>query len=141
MTLRYLLDTNIVSVPFRKNPPQTLLERLASTATESAIPSIVWHELRYGWARLPESGRKHALERYLKEVIRKTYPVLDYNGPAAEWHASERSRLEQAGRITGQSDGQIAAIAVSRGLVLVTNNTRDFAHFSGLTVVDWLADL
>jgi predicted nucleic acid-binding protein len=41
------------------------------------------------------------------------------------------------GRTPPFVDGQIAAIAVTRGLILVTNNVRDFQHFSGLVVVDW----
>lgn len=34
-------------------------------------------------------------------------------------------------------DGQIAATALTHGLVLVTRNVRDFAPFDGLTVEDW----
>jgi len=35
-------------------------------------------------------------------------------------------------------DGQIAAIAHSRSLTLVTATTEDFRHFDELELVDWI---
>jgi predicted nucleic acid-binding protein len=35
-------------------------------------------------------------------------------------------------------DGQIAAIAHSQSLTLVTANTEDFRHFAELGLVDWI---
>jgi len=63
--------------------------------------------------------------------------TLPYDTAAAEWHAAERTRLTAIGLTPPFVDGQIAAIAATRGLILVTNNASDFQHFGGLVVVDW----
>ncbi len=138
MSLRYLLDTNIVSAPFRPRPPQHLLDRLAKHQLACALPTIVWHELRYGCALLPDSRRRRALERYLRDIVRPIYPLLGYDEAAADWHAAERARLTQQGRTPPLLDGQIAAIAAVHRLVLVTDNQADFERFEGLPVENWL---
>ena len=138
MTLKYLLDTNVVSEPLRPNPPARLLRRLRRHEGEAAIPSIVWHELQCGCARLPKSRRKAAIERYLDEVVLASFPILDYGRVAAEWHAVERARLEAAGKTPPFVDGQIAAIASVNDLVLVTANKADFREFKGLRVQSWV---
>jgi tRNA(fMet)-specific endonuclease VapC len=60
-----------------------------------------------------------------------------YDQAAAEWHASERARLAARGRIIPHLDGQIAAVAATYNLILVTSNRRDFEPFEGLTIEDW----
>jgi tRNA(fMet)-specific endonuclease VapC len=137
VSLKYLLDTNIVSEPLRSSPSRTVLRRLASHEGETAIASIVWHELQFGCARLPVSRRRDAIERYLEDVVLASFPILDYDRAAAEWHARERVRLEAAGK-TPFVDGQIAAIACVNDLVLVTANKVDFRGFKGLRVEGWI---
>ncbi len=48
MSLKFLLDTNIVSEPLRPTPAPGILRRLREHEGEMAIPSVVWHELRFG---------------------------------------------------------------------------------------------
>ena len=69
--------------------------------------------------------------------MRGTIPILPYDQAAAEWHAAERARLAALQYTPPFVDGQIAAIAATRGLILVTANTRDFQQFVGIIVVDW----
>jgi tRNA(fMet)-specific endonuclease VapC len=113
------------------------MSRLARHGGETAIASIVWHELHFGCARLPVSRRREAIERYLDEVVLASFPVLDYDRAAAEWHARERARLEAEGKTPPFIDGQIAAIASVNDLVLVTANKADFGEFKGLRVEAW----
>ncbi len=137
MTLRYLLDTSIVSVPVSKKPDPRILERLDEVGPECAIAAPVWHELTYGCRRLAKGKRRAALEAYLRDVVRVSFPTLPYDEAAAEWHGEERARLESVGRPVPFVDGQIAAIAHVHGLVLVTVNDHDFTPFRGLTVENW----
>jgi tRNA(fMet)-specific endonuclease VapC len=137
MTLRYLLDTSIVSVPVSKKPNPRVLKRLDVEGSECAIAAPVWHELTYGCRRLPKGKRRAALEAYLRDVVRTSFPILPYDESAAEWHGEERARLESVGRPAPFVDGQIAAIAHVHGLVLVTLNHQDFNRFHGLTVENW----
>jgi tRNA(fMet)-specific endonuclease VapC len=94
-------------------------------------------ESSFGCLRLPPSPRRTQIQLSIHDVVLATMPVLPYDPAAAEWHAAERARLTATGRTPPFVDGQIAAIAVTRGLILVTANVADFQHFAGLTVVDW----
>jgi tRNA(fMet)-specific endonuclease VapC len=137
VSLKYLLDTNIVSEPLRPKPQQGVVRRLRRHEDELAIPSVVWHELRFGAERLPESRRRDAIVRYLDEVVLATMPILDYDRAAADWHAKERARLVLRGETPPFADGQIAAIAHVNELILVTFNDVDFRRFQGLRALSW----
>jgi tRNA(fMet)-specific endonuclease VapC len=137
VTLQYLLDTSIVSVPVSKRPEPAILKRLHVHGAECAIAAPVWHELTYGCRRLPKGKRRSALEAYLRDVVRRSFPNLPYDEAAATWHGEERARLDALGRPAPFIDGQIAAVAHVHGLVLVTTNETDFSGFKGLTVENW----
>ena len=137
MSVKFLLDTNVVSEPLRPVPVPAIMRRLRRHEGETAIASIVWHELQFGCGRLPKSRRRTAIERYLEEVVLASFPILDYDRSAAEWHARERSRLAAVGKTPPFIDGQIAAIASVHELMLVTANKADYREFKGLRVQSW----
>ncbi len=137
MTLRFLLDTNIISEPLRAAPDPVIVARLRDHQSEIAIAAIVWHELRFGCLRLPPSAKREAIEHYLRRVVGPAIPILPYDPRAAEWHGMERARLTRLGRTPVFADGQIAAIARTNDLVLVTRNVDDFAPFTGLQISPW----
>lgn len=137
MSLRFLLDTNVVSEPLRPKPNVRILEQLQRHHSEIAIAAVVWHELWFGCSRLPTSAKRTAIEAYLNEVVAATMPVLPYDASAAEWHAEERARLMAAGRTPAFVDGQIAATAYTNELTLVTLNGADYRDFAGLSIVSW----
>ena len=110
------------------------MRHLERHQTELAISSIVWHELLVGCFRLPRSHKRSAIEKYLSALA---LPILPYDAEAGKWHATERARLMGLGKTPPFIDGQIAAIACTRDLVLVTLNVSDFAHFQGLNLADW----
>lgn len=137
MTARYLVDTNVLSEPVRKEPDDTVVNKLREHGDELATASIVWHEMIFGVRLLPRSRKRTAIKRYLAEVIAAALPVLPYDAVAAEWHGEERARLSKAGLTPPFADGQIAAVAVVHDLILVTDNVRDFKHFEGLRIERW----
>jgi predicted nucleic acid-binding protein len=60
---------------------------------------------------------------------------------AASEYASIVAKRTRQGSPISVEDAQIAAIAVTGGLVLATRNTRDFAGIQGLTLVNpWIAE-
>jgi tRNA(fMet)-specific endonuclease VapC len=136
VSLRYLLDTNTLSIPFR-DPDHPIVARLSDALDESAVPAPVWHELRFGVSRLPKGKKRDALEAYVHDVVLASYPILPYDQPAADWHGIERARLERKGINVPFVDGQIASIAHVSELVLVTHNPKDFRHFADLSTQDW----
>jgi tRNA(fMet)-specific endonuclease VapC len=56
VSIRFLLDTNIISEPLRAEPDAKLLQQLHHYEHEMGIPSIDWHELRFGAERQPSSA-------------------------------------------------------------------------------------
>ncbi|OGO40885.1 MAG: twitching motility protein PilT [Chloroflexi bacterium RBG_16_58_14] len=137
MTLRYLLDTNVISEPLRAAPSPAVLEKLRLNEEFLAISAITWHELWFGCRRLPDSARRSAIESFLLAVIAPAMPILPYDEGAAAWHAAERARLAAQGHTPPFADGQIAAIAHQHQLTLVTFNMADYQGFHEIPLEDW----
>jgi len=137
VTLRFLLDTSVVSAPVSKKPPPRVIKRLEDHGHESAIAAPVWHELTYGCRRLPRGKRRDAIDAYLHDVVKASFPILAYDEAAAAWHGRERARLEALGRSVPFVDGQIASIAQVNALTLVTFNVKDFVRFKDLSATNW----
>lgn len=135
--MHYLLDTGIVSLPKKLGTDPRLLGRLERASTSSAISSTTLCELHHGVEKMPLGRRRDEFEVYLREVLEARLPVLSYGDVAARWHAAERARLEAIGRTPPFADSQIAAVAATNDLTLVTLNPRDFDGFEGLRVEDW----
>ena len=100
---------------------------------------MVVHEILYGCWRLPSSKRQDYLWKYIQESV-LILPVFDYDLNAARWHAEERARLSKIGKTPAFVDGQIASIAASNGLSLVTRNGSDFQDFEGLMIANWFEE-
>ncbi|MBD1812890.1 type II toxin-antitoxin system VapC family toxin [Microcoleus vaginatus DQ-U2] len=139
MTLRYLLDTNIISEPLRPLPNANVMTQLMEAKSTVAIASIVWQEVLLGCYRMPDSKRRRAIEAYLQEEVKVKLPILPYAQEAAEWFAKERARLIPIGLTPSYADGQIAAIAKVNNLILVTRNVADYANFQDLAIENWFS--
>jgi tRNA(fMet)-specific endonuclease VapC len=134
---RFLLDTNVLSEPLRLRPNAGVMRKLAEHDGFLCTATPVWHELRFGAARLAPGEKQRALIDYLEEVVAPFLAILPYDERAAAWHADERARLMAIGRPPPFVDGMLVAIAATRELALVTHNVADVAHFSGVVVEDW----
>lgn len=130
--LRYMLDTNICIFTIRKKPDAI---RVAFNLhhTQMCISSVTVMELMYGVEVSSQSPRSLAsVEGFIARL-----DVLDYDVPAAAHTAQIRAELTKAGRQIGPYDQMIAGHARSRGLVVVTNNTKEFKRVLGLRIEDW----
>jgi tRNA(fMet)-specific endonuclease VapC len=136
-SVRYLLDANALSEPTRVRPNRGVVDRIERHRAESATGAPAWHEMWFGARRLPPSAKRRQLEEYMDNIVAAGLPILPYDTAAADWHAAERARLTALGRTPPFVDGQLAAIAQTNGLVLVTANVADFRIFEGLRVEDW----
>jgi tRNA(fMet)-specific endonuclease VapC len=134
---RFLLDTNVLSEAPRPQPNPFVMGKLEQYSQNIATATVVFHELMFGCYRLPPSRRQQELEEYIASLLAKSIPIFAYDLLAARWHASERARLVNLGRTPPYIDGQIAAIAVVNDLILVTNNTSDYADFQNLQLQNW----
>jgi tRNA(fMet)-specific endonuclease VapC len=135
--MNYLLDTNIVSELVKPKPDKGVMEKCMQHEGFLAIGAPIWHELQFGCYRMPMSRKRELLEIFLEEVVCRNLPILPYDEHAARWHAAERARLIGLGQTPSFVDGQIAAIAATNGLTLITRNIDDFQIFSGLKWELW----
>lgn len=137
MSLRYLLDTNVLSELTRPVPSRKLLSRVHRHEQALCTAAPVWHELLFGVHRLATGTKRATLEAFVAGLIRSGLRVLPYDAPAAEWHANARARLAASGQTPAFVDGQIASVAAVNALIVVTANVADFEVFEGLQVDDW----
>lgn len=132
----YLLDTNVISEPSRLQPDFGVMDKLSRLSELCGLSSITLHELRFGWLRMPDGAKKQAIGAYLSQVVTH-YPCFTYDVKAARVHAEIRIDCQKKGVVLPFVDGQIAAIAISNGLVLVTRNQKDFKGVEGLRLENW----
>ena len=137
-TYSWLLDTNTLSEAMKPSPNAQVLQNLAQFSQQIAMPALVWHELLYGWLRMPSSKRKDAIGHYLHDVL-SVFPIISYDENAAKIHAQLCVESDIKGKNLPFVDGQIAAIAMAQGLTLVTRHLKDFENIDGLRVLNWFS--
>ena len=133
--LRYLLDTNICIYVIKNRPP-ALRERFNHESARLGISMVTLMELYFGAEKSAQPKRN----RDVVESFAARLEVLDYGTKAALHTAEIRASLGAAGRPIGPYDGMIAGHGRSEGLILVTNNRREFDRVAGLQVENWLDD-
>jgi tRNA(fMet)-specific endonuclease VapC len=131
--LTYMLDTNIC-IYVMKNYPQHLREKFNSLAEQLCISSITLGELHYG---AEKSARRVenllAIEHFVARL-----DVLPFAAKAAAHYGQVRAELERAGTPCGPHDMQTGGHARSEGLIVVTNNMREFGRMPGIRVENWV---
>jgi tRNA(fMet)-specific endonuclease VapC len=130
---RYLLDTNIVSDLVRNPQGQTATKIRAFSPDAVRTSVIVAGELRSGAAKRGSNELSKRIEGVLARL-----PVLPLTAEASIAYAMARVALEAKGQPIGGNDLWIAAQALSEGLVLVTENVREFERVEGLKVEKWV---
>jgi tRNA(fMet)-specific endonuclease VapC len=130
---RFLLDTNICIYIRRRRPPAVLARFRQLKPGEAVLSVITYGELAYGAEKSQFRERAH---RQLAELA-GLLPVLELPSRAGEFYGSIRAALAAEGGMIGNSDLWIAAHAKAAGLVLVTNNEREFRRIDGLEIQNW----
>ena len=117
----------------RKNA--MVLQRLQTVSIgDLAISAITKSELMFGVEISPRMPQDRlVLEGYLKHV-----EVLDYPADAAQHYGEIRATLKRTGTMIGANDLLIGAHARCLGLILVTNNMREFGRVERLTLENWM---
>ncbi len=131
----YLLDTNTCIFIKNKKPITVLkkLEQVIRKREELYLSSISVAELQYGVYNSQSIERNRiALVEFLAP-----FEILDFNDMDAEVFGKIRSVLKKQGKIVGPYDMLIAAQALSRELILVTNNIDEFRRIQSLKIEDW----
>ncbi|MCI6365105.1 MAG: type II toxin-antitoxin system VapC family toxin [Spirochaetia bacterium] len=139
MKKTYLLDTNIVSEFSKDKPNEQVLEFYRARKDLCAISVITWQELTRGVARMPEGRKKQYLEKCLTNY-EEDFEIITFDKFSAQICGEIQAAAEKNGKKVPYYDSQIAATAVSNGMVLVTHNISDFEQFkekSFLRLEDW----
>jgi tRNA(fMet)-specific endonuclease VapC len=133
---RYLLDSNIVIHIRQRRPPAVLAHFEGLEPGEVAMSVITLGELTRGVER---SSDPVASLRVLKEIA-EFIPVMALPAAAGESYGAFRVALERRGETIGNNDLWIAAHAHAAGLILVTNNEREFRRIPELKIENWTND-
>jgi tRNA(fMet)-specific endonuclease VapC len=130
--LKYMLDTNICIFTV-KNRPAHMREVFNRHHGQMCISAVSLMELIYGAEKSASPERNLAVV----EGFAARLEVLPYDEIAASHTGQLRAELAKSGTPIGPYDQMIAGHARSRGLIIVTNNRREFDRVPGLRVEDW----
>ena len=131
--MKYMLDTNICIYAIKHKPPEVIKKFLEHNPDDMCISSITYGELMHGVEKSQAVDRNRiAIALFLSPIS-----ILPFDNYAAEEYGKVRTDLERRGTPIGPMDMLIAGHARSEGLILVTNNTREFFRVEGLKVEDW----
>ncbi|QIW16525.1 plasmid maintenance protein [Pasteurellaceae bacterium RH1A] len=131
--LKYMLDTNIVIYVIKRRPLE-IVEAFNRHASRMCVSAITVSELYYGAEKSQFPERNLAvIEDFLSRL-----EILPYGAKASAHFGNIKADLASQGKIIGENDLHIAAHARSEGLVLVSNNLREFERVEGLRLENWL---
>ena len=131
--MKYMLDTNICIYAIKQKPAEVINNFLEHNPDDMCISSITYGELMHGVEKSQAIERNRAAITLFLSAI----AILTFDSRAAEEYGRVRAELEKSGTPIGPMDTLIAGHAKSEGLILVTNNTREFMRVRGLKVEDW----
>ena len=129
----YLLDSNICIYIINKKSEKVVEKIKEHTPPEIKLSSISIGELEYG---VSKSGSREKNRQALIHFA-SAFDIVDFTDEDAEIYGIIRVDLEKRGEVIGPYDMQIAAQAISRDLVLVTNNVREFSRVKNLKLENW----
>lgn len=134
--MRYLLDTNIC-IYLIKNKFDSVRRHFAAWEIgDIGVSSITVAELQVGVQKSRHVTQNiQALSQFLLPLI-----IADFDAGAAAVYGQVRADLEKRGVPIGALDTLIAAHALSLGVTLVTNNTKEFARVNQLKSENWVEE-
>ncbi len=137
-----LVDTNVVSELIRRSPNPTVVGWAAAHSLHELFFSAVGEaELLYGALILASGRRREILAAEIERMLGEAFEdrILPFDSEAARAYADIAAWRRSLGRTIPLADGQVAAIARSRGMVLATRNVRHFEDIDIDVVDPWTA--
>jgi len=132
--MKYMLDTN-TCIFLLKQEKNVMAAFLANRKEGIGISTIVLAELEFGASNSANYEKNKARLVFFISLVE----LLPFDASAAPVYGEIRTDLKRKGTPIGFLDMLIAAHAKSKGLVIVTNNIREFGRVEGLEVEDWTA--
>lgn len=137
-----LLDTNVISEPWKPEPDPRVIAWIDAQAVETLyVSAITVAELRFGIALMPAGKRRAIFYDRLEHEVLPVFAgrVVPFDLSASEAYAALMSKVKAAGRSVGMADGYIAAIAIAQGFQVATRDVSPF-QAAGISVINpWTA--
>jgi len=132
----FIFDTDIYTNVMRKIPSKKLMDRLKKVPRKDQFTtSITIGEVFYG---IMKSSNILRLLKLFEIVLLPRAIILPFDFLAGKKYGELRSLLEKQGTPLEHVDLQIASIALSRNMTLITGNIRHFQRVPDLKVENWL---
>lgn len=130
--LKYMLDTYIVIYTI-KNRPEQVRKAFKLHEGQMCISAVTLGELIYGAEKSAQTERNLAdIEGLIARL-----DVTAFDAHASEHFGQLRAELYRIGQPIGPYDMMIAGHARALGLILVTNNVKEFSRVPGLRIENW----
>jgi len=131
--MKYMLDSDTCIYIIKRKPESVLTKLKMALQDGISISAITLAELEHGVAMSAYPQRNaDALAQFLSII-----EIIPFDAKAASQYGSIRADLQRQGALIGQMDMLIAAHAKAHGLIIVTNNIREFEHIDGLKLENW----
>lgn len=129
----YLLDTNICIFLIKKKN-QSLIEKLKRNFNKGIfISTLTLAELEFG----VENSDHVAKNRISLLEFLSIFEIINFEEKDSQAFGMLKSHLRKSGRMIGAIDTLLAAQSISRNLIFVTNNTKEFERIQNLKIEDW----
>jgi toxin FitB len=136
-----LLDTNVISEPWKPAPDAAVLTWLDAQAIETLfISAISVAELRFGIASMPVGKRQAILHDRLEGEVLPLFDgrILPFNVTSSQFYAELMASGRTSGKAIGKADGYIAATAAENHLMVATRDTSPFEAAGLRTINPWV---
>ena len=132
----FLFDTDIITNIVKPRPSLNLLQRLEKISkNQQYVSTITIAEIVYG---AEKSQRPNFHLNKLETILLPAVNIISFDAKAAYVCGRIRAELEKRGTPLDLADLEIAAIAIAKNLILVTNNVRHFERVPLLRYENWL---
>ncbi len=131
--MKYMLDTNICIYAIKHKPEKVFNKLQATDPEEVCISSVTYAELMYG----VEKSAAVEQNRLALSLLLANMEIKDFGPEAANCYGKIRAELEKKGTPIGPLDMMIAGHAQSLGLIIVTNNEKEFSRIENLNIENW----
>ena len=135
-----VVDTNIISEPFKRQPEKRVLDWLDGQAPETLyLASISLAEILTGIETAPEGRFQRELRQGVADLLARVFAgrILPFDAAAAHRYAQIQGQAKRAGQGIGVTDGQIAAIAMQRGFAVATRDVHPFQVAGVMVINPW----
>ncbi|KAA3498468.1 type II toxin-antitoxin system VapC family toxin [Agrobacterium tumefaciens] len=135
-----LLDTNVISEPWKPVPDEAVIAWLDAQAVETLfISAITIAELRFGIAAMPSGRRQTILRDRLEGEVLPHFSgrILSFDLTTSQFYSELMARARASGKAIGTADGYIAATAAANGLTISTRDTSPFEAAEVKVINPW----